>query len=451
MMRARHRGTAAVAGAPARIRTMDVELGEAPPPVAARSADGRMDASIRALVRLHGCPLGVVDLDLPERGLGAEALALAIARELGEEIHRHLADDELMPGAADAASPRCLARRRALRDRAPRASVIVATRERPQSLSRCLRSLRALDYPDYEVIVVDNAPATTATAALVAARHSDEVHYTVEDRPGLAAAHNRGMAEARGEILAFTDDDVVVDRHWLLELAMGFELAPDVGCVTGMIVAAELQTRAQVWSEARWGLGKGFAPRVFRSADRDRLGALFPFAAGRFGSGANMAFRAQTLHDVGGFDPALGTGTPACGGDDLAIFFAVIAAGYSLVYSPGAIIRHWHRRDYASLRRQAYGYGSGLTAYLTKTVADDPRRIVGLATGAPAGLLRVVSPRSPKNAGTPADYPRELKWCELLGMLHGPARYLRARTALRRVQAARARRASGAPEIRSSV
>jgi GT2 family glycosyltransferase len=452
MTRARHRGNAPVARAPARIRPMEIELGDPPPRVPARSADGRMDASVRALVRLHGCPLGVVDLDLPERGLGAEELALAIDRELGEEIRRHLADDELTPRrGAGAALPRCLARRRAFRDRAPRASVIVATRERPLSLSRCLRSLHRLDYPAYEVIVVDNAPATTATKALVAARHPREVRYIVEDRPGLAAAHNRGMAEARGEILAFTDDDVVVDRHWLLELAMGFELAPDVRCVTGMIVAAELQTRAQVWSEARWGLGKGFAPRVFRSADRDRLGALFPFAAGRFGSGANMAFRAQTLHDLGGFDPALGTGTPARGGDDLATFFAVIAAGHGLVYTPGAIVRHWHRRDYASLRRQAYGYGAGLTAYLTKTVADDPRRIVGLAAGAPAGLLHVVSPRSPKNAATPADYPRELRWWELLGMLHGPAGYLRARGAIRSRPTARAGRASGAPEIRSAV
>jgi GT2 family glycosyltransferase len=433
------RGNASVAGEAAPIRTMEVELGEGFAAVPARSADGRTYVKVRALVRLHGCPLGVVELDLREGGLSAEALASAIERELGEDIRRHLAHDELTTAGhgADEASPRCLARREAFRSRAPRASVVVATRERPLSLSRCLRSLGALDYPDYEIIVVDNAPATTATEVLVAARHSPEVRYTVEDRPGLAAAHNRGMAEARGAILAFTDDDVVVDRHWLLELAMGFELAPNVGCVTGMIVAAELQTQAQIWSEARWGLGKGFAPRVFRRPDRDRRGALFPFAAGVFGSGANMAFRAQTLHDVGGFDPALGTGTPARGGDDLAIFFDVIAAGYHLVYTPSAIVRHWHRRDYASLRRQAYGYGAGLTAYLTKTVADDPRRIVGLATGAPAGLLHLLSPRSPKNAATPTDYPRELRLWELLGMLRGPASYFKARGATRTVAGAR--------------
>jgi GT2 family glycosyltransferase len=307
--------------------------------------------------------------------------------------------------------------------------VVVATRDRSASLSRCVDSLLALDYPDYEVVVVDNSPATSATERLIAARYPRAVRYVVERRPGLGAAHNRGLAVAGGEIVAFTDDDVVVDRRWLLELATAFAWAPDIACVTGMISAAELETPAQVWSEARWGLGKGSIPRVFRIADRWRLGALFPFAAGRFGSGANMSFRTEVLRELGGFDPALGTGTASRGGDDLAAFFAVIAAGYALAYAPGAIVRHWHRRDYASLRRQAYGYGAGLAAYLTKTVVDDPRRLVGLAAGAPAGLVHLLSPGSPKNAATPQDYPRELRRWELLGMLGGPTSYLWARRA----------------------
>jgi GT2 family glycosyltransferase len=318
---------------------------------------------------------------------------------------------------------------RASPPRLPRASVVVATRDRSASLLRCLDSLLALDYPDYEVVVVDNAPATSATQRLIAARYPCEVRYVVEGRPGLAAAHNRGLAVAGGEIVAFTDDDVVADRRWVLELATAFGWAADIACVTGMISAAELETPAQIWSEARWGLGKGSAPRVFRISDRRRLGALFPFAAGRFGSGANMAFRTDVLRELGGFDPALGAGTPSRGGDDLAAFFAVIAAGYALAYAPEAIVRHWHRRDYASLRRQAYGYGAGLAAYLTKTVADDPRRFVGLAAGAPAGLVHLLNPGSPKNAATPRDYPRALRWWELLGMLGGPPSYLRERWA----------------------
>jgi glycosyltransferase involved in cell wall biosynthesis len=317
----------------------------------------------------------------------------------------------------------------AFRTQPPRASVIVATRERSASLSRCLDSLLALDYPDYEVVVVDNAPVTDATERLIAVRYAREVRYVVERRRGLAAAHNCGIAMARGEIVAFTDDDVVADGRWLLELASAFEWATDIACVTGMICPAELETPAQVWSEARWGLGKGPTSRIFRTSDRPRPGSMFPFAAGQFGSGANMAFRTDVLRKLGGFDPALGTGTPSRGGDDLAAFFGVIAAGYALAYASGAVVHHWHRRDYASLRRQAYGYGAGLTAYLTKTVADDPRRLAGLAAGAPAGLVHLLSPRSVRNARTPRDYPGELRRRELLGMLGGPRGYLRVRRA----------------------
>jgi GT2 family glycosyltransferase len=395
---------------------------------------------VRSLVRLHGCPLGVVDLDLPASGLTAEEHASAIEAQLPWAVRGRLADDNLaspapMPdargasngGAAGGSGPRSPAERRALRARAPSASVVVATRDRLQSLPRCLDSLGALDYPDFEVVVVDNAPATNATERLISARYTNVVRYVREARPGLANAHNRGIAAAAGDIVAFVDDDVIVDSGWLLELAMAFEWATDVGCVTGMILAAELETAAQVWSDGRWRLDKGFDPLVFRISDRRRLGSMFPYAAGRFGSGANMAFRRKVLHELGGFDPALGTGTPSRSGDDLAAFFAVLAAGHTLAYTPRAIVRHWHRKDYPSLRRQAYGYGAGVTAYLTKTVVDDPRRLLDLVARTPAGLAHLLNPRSAKNAATPPDYPMELRWRELLGMLGGPVGYLTAR------------------------
>src|SRR5207244_2454103 len=132
-------------------------------------------------------------------------------------------------------------------------------------------------------------------------------------RHGLALARNRGLAEADGAIVAFTDDDALPDRAWLAQLAKAFEVAPDVACVTGLVLPAELESDAQVWVDAMWGFGKGFERRVF---DRHRPpGALlYPYTAGVFGSGANMAFRTGALRDMGGFDPALGAGSPATRG-----------------------------------------------------------------------------------------------------------------------------------------
>lgn len=380
----------------------DLELG---PPRRLWSPLGRrLDEFERArvLVRLHGRPLGFVDVDRPT------------ATNVEEQARRELA-------GVIAATPACLAGRRPAE--APPATVVVATRERPSPLARCLAALAALEYPDVEVIVVDNAPRTDATRDVTASFPG--VRCVREDVPGLAAAHNRGLAEAGGAVVAFTDDDVVVDRHWLAELVAPFRADARVACVTGLIAPAALDTPEQMWQEEYWGFDKGFARRVFAFGDRGE--PLHPYAAGSFGSGASMAFRTDVLRSLGGFDPALGAGAPGFGGDDLAAFFDVLAAGHRLVYEPAAVAYHEHRREYDALRAQAYGYGAGLTAYLTKLVVDRPGRAATLAWRAPRGVAHALGARSAKNARRPAGYPRELTWIERRGMLHGPFAYLRGR------------------------
>src|SRR5204863_4084476 len=96
----------------------------------------------------------------------------------------------------------------------PTVSVAVCTRNRPQDMERCLAALSSLRYPSLEIVVVDNAPQTDATERLVR-RYSASMRYVRESRPGLGWARNRAISETRGEVLAFTDDDVMVDAGWL--------------------------------------------------------------------------------------------------------------------------------------------------------------------------------------------------------------------------------------------
>lgn len=417
------------------IRVLEVELGQPLPAVPALDeATGRRYRRAMALARWHARPLGIVDLHLDEHGLSAEDYARQIWRALHAQINAHLREQGLpeatglgVDGVAGVPAD-ARVRERSFAD-APFASVIVATRDRPESLATCLRHLLSLEYPRYEIIVVDNAPKTAATANLVRRRYGDlaRVRYVREDRPGLAAAHNRGVRAAKGAIVAFTDDDVVVDARWLAELVGGFRAAENVGCVTGSILPVELETPAQVWIEQYGGFGKGFRRRIFDLAENRPRSPLYPFTAGMFGSGANMAFTVSALRASGGFDPALGAGSVALGGDDLAAFFGVITSGYRLVYEPAAIVHHLHRRDYAGLRRQVYGYGVGLTAYLTKALIDTPQLLAGFAAKVPYGLVYALSARSPKNAKKLGDYPEELTRLERRGMLYGPLAYLRGR------------------------
>ena len=247
---------------------------------------------------------------------------------------------------------------------------------------------------------------------------SPSIRYIREDHPGAPWARNAGMDAAKGEILAFVDDDVTINTHWLTELVRGFGVAEDVVCVTGLILPLELETPAQNWFEQYGGFSKGFTPRVFDMKENRPGSPLFPYTAGTFGSGANMAFRTEYLRTVGGFDIKLGRA------EDFEAFFQVVTLGYKLVYEPGAIVRHPHNRDYKDLRRQIYRYGIGLTAFLTKTMLDNPRHLFTLATKVPYGLFFLLSDRSPKNKKKQEGYPKDLTASELKGMLYGPFAYV---------------------------
>src|SRR4051794_12582271 len=407
---------------------VDVEAGGEPPRLPACTSDGRPFARAAVAVRVHRRLVGVVDLPVHGAPDGAELARVATAA-LQERIDAHLVRDGLGPGVySNCVTPLCMREHRAFMAHAPFATVVIATRDGEATLGATLDSLLALEYPAFEVVVVDNASRGEGVRELVA-RYADAartIRCVREDRPGLAVAHNTGLAHAAGEIVAFLDDDVIADPRWLAEIGKGFEAADDVACVTGLIMAAELESPAQLWIEGYWGFAKGFERRVFDSR-RPPGEPLYPFTAGVFGSGANMAFRADALRALGGFDPGLGTGSPALGGDDLAIFFDVIAAGHRLVYEPTAVVRHRHRRDYESLKRQAYGYGVGLTAYLAKTLMDDPRRTLQLSLRAPWALAHILHPSSAKNAGRPTGLPPELQRIERRGMLVGGFAYLRSR------------------------
>lgn len=394
------------------IRIMDVELSRPVPAIDAVDADGTPLGGVFALVRDQGRPVDVVEFPLYGETITAERAGTLFAT------------------GTHAAAPASTGAIETL----PFVRIIIATRNRTDALSRCLDSLLVQNYPGYEIVVVDNAPSTSTTRDLIARRYGPggRVNYLLESRPGLGHAHNRGLADLTASIVAFTDDDVIVDPQWLGAIAANFARDTQVGCVTGLILPAELDTRAQYWTERHGGFGKGFARRCFDLAENRPRDILFPYAAGSFGSGANMAFSRTALERIGGFDSALGAGTLAKGGDDLAAFSSVVKAGFRLVYEPEAIVWHHHRRDDQGMRNQAYGYGVGLGAYLTKTLVDDPPAVLHFARALPQAAIHLLSPHSGKNSRLPPDYPRDLQWRERLGMLAGVRAYFRSRSSLRR-------------------
>jgi len=305
----------------------------------------------------------------------------------------------------------------------PRMTIAVCTRDRPEALDRCLTSLAEAGGGEIEVIVVDNAPSDGATESLVGSRHPT-TRYVREERPGLDRARNRAIAEARGPILAFTDDDVVVDPGWPAAILEVFAEAPEVMAMTGQVEPLELVAEAQRHFEAYGGFRGADEPRVLRRGPETRGPELLRWAT-QCGTGANMAFRRIVFDEVGGFDPALDVGTPTAGGGDLDLFYRILRAGHPLRYEPRAVVRHRHRPDRSGLEAQIRGWGSGLVAFLARTARTFPSERGAVVrfglrwwTHQAGRLLRAY-------VGSPG-YPPRLILCELRGAAAGIGAYRRS-------------------------
>jgi O-antigen biosynthesis protein len=317
--------------------------------------------------------------------------------------------------------------------------VIICTRDRAERLDSCLTAVLRQDYPDFEVIVVDNVPVSDAVADLVARRNAAgtagvPLRRIAEHRPGLSWARNTGLHAASGQIVAYLDDDEHPDQHWLAELARGFTLGNRVTGVSGLVLPAVLDTPAQCLYEQFGGhsKGRGLTARVFDTASHATQHPLYPLPA--FGVGASIAFDRSALIRIGGFDVALGAGTPARAGEDTAAITDLMLDGGTFVYQPGAVMWHEHREEFAEMERQLDGYGSGLTAFYARAVLRNPRHLITLARLAPRALRDLRGSDSVRNATKTDDYPASMRRASVRGMLSGPFRYLRSRRAQSRVR-----------------
>jgi len=392
----------------------------------------------RALVigARRGIPVGVADIDLrQDPGSVADQMAalLAMPEQSGSWADFPVGDAEL-----------------------PMISVVVPTIfERADELERLLDGFMKLDYPNVEFIIVDNrrtVPGNDILPELIDGKPS--VRLVRAQHPGISAARNVGAAAARGDIVAFTDDDVAVDRNWLRAIGRRFVLQPELQAITGLVLPSELETPSQIWYERYYGGFGGirtFAPVTLRSSRSSthllrgsQVEATGPdgvartpfsiYGIGAYAAGANMSFRRSALTEIGGFDLSLGTGTPARGGEDLASIINILWLGGAVGFEPAAVVHHRHRRDFVDLVSQLRGNGLGFTAMLTSLIHHDPRHLVSLGSQLPraAGRIALYSTSrlfrrgaSTRSAATAlsSHYPRSLVLHEVSNYLAGPLAY----------------------------
>lgn len=317
------------------------------------------DSGVAVLVRYQGRPLAFwMEKLATGRVMTSGEMTLRVAEKAGTRlVGEKLREELLTPDPPE---------------KLPSLTIAVCTKDHPEQLARCLDSILAACQSAtgwggvYEVIVIDNSPSDDRTREMVAARAS--VRYVLEQKTGLDFARNRALQEASGELLAYLDDDVVMDPEWPGGLAEAWAQNRDAGGFTGLILPYELVTEAQIVFEGAGGFRIAFDAGFdkLRFNRRVQTNWRYPFESGVFGAGANMVFRRQVLLELGGFDEALDTGRPLPGGGDLDIFFRVVRAGHCIAYEPRCLVFHEHRRDLPALRRQCWGWGLGFMAFVGK-------------------------------------------------------------------------------------
>ena len=312
-------------------------------------------------------------------------------------------------------------------DALPRASVVVPTLCRePLELVRLVKSLLALDYPDFDIIVVDNRVGRVVPS-LPELPSDSRVRVFTERTPGVSAARNRGIEMSTSDIIAFTDDDVIVTSNWLRVIGTRFALDPEIEGIGGLVLPWELESAPQVWFEEFYG---GFSPSFrFEKLSMARLkkvDKMFPYAVGRFGAGCNMAYRRSTIQKLGNFDVCLGGGTPSRSGEDLLVAVDLMVRGGTYAYEPAAVIRHRHRRTEAAFLKQVFSYGTGLTALYTALIAKDPRHLFALARRVPVGVAHLLRSPEARSVSSSPSYPRRTLIYQVVGMVYGPLAYVRS-------------------------
>ena len=232
----------------------------------------------------------------------------------------------------------------AARESWPSVSVVVCAYNAADTIDECLESIDALDYPRLEVIVVnDGSTDDTGTRAHAwAERGAGKTTRRVIDVPngGLSLARNIGLEAATGEIVAYTDADVRVDPLWLAYLVQPFLRSDVVGSGGPNVVPGDDPWIAQAVARAPGG-----PTHVLLD---DRIAEHVP--------GCNMAFRAEALRAIGGFNPIF-----LRAGDDVDVCWRLQARGWKIGFSPSALVWHRHRASVRAYWRQQVGYGEGET------------------------------------------------------------------------------------------
>lgn len=230
-------------------------------------------------------------------------------------------------------------------------SVVIPTYNRHATLRQCLNALLAQSHPAQEIIVVDDG-STDGTAEMMTSDFPT-IRYFRQHNAGPASARNRGIREATGDFIAFTDDDCLPPADWLERLADGYRRHPEVAGVGGYLDAPDEVLEHNALAQYDYFVSH----TLYKAGDEEYVGG-FECPAGGTNS---MSYAKRWLDSVGGFDETF----PYAAGEDADLKWRICQRGARLLYVPVRVL-HLHRYEWESFRAQQIRRGRGAVHFERK-------------------------------------------------------------------------------------
>ncbi len=373
--------------------------------------------AVRVLVRAGTVPIGDVFVrPVRTRAVTPRRLQRRIARKYAQRIIKLLATEQtpeldglLVPEGAPQDVCEAFANGHGQQSwPTPGATVAVYTQGKEALLAACIFNLRQLDYPSFEILVVDsgNDPVPTRDVA-----EKLGVRYVRCLSTAPARARNAAIEQARNDWVAFIDDDCRPERNWLKELVRPVAQDPNCRCVCGMVQPARLDSTADIAFELHRGLAQRFDEVVVKPAILT-ASSTRPAPLWHLGSAANLLVHKQFTQLAGGFDTRLAWG------EEADLFYRALRDDYTVHYTPRAIVHHHRTWTRKTLRQHVRTAAVARAGYHVQRVArhGDLRSLLELAWHRPKLLVReLIRAMSGKTK-----FPWSMLLVELRGTLAGP-------------------------------
>jgi glycosyltransferase involved in cell wall biosynthesis len=252
----------------------------------------------------------------------------------------------------------------------PDVSIVICTRNRNGRIMSTLDSIFENTYHQFEVIIIDQSANESTWKAVQPFMVDPRIVYKRTKTCGLSKARNIGLAEAQGEIIAFTDDDCRVSHNWIDSILEEFANHPTVSSIFGRIIPGDLPDSSNMDHDFNWSQAERLQ-QILPMAKKDELFSQLykenPNNLG-FGHGANMSFKRSTFSKYGKFDEFLGAGAALGAWEDRDIGHRILLGGGQILYSPNVVIYHDHWREWPEVKTTFTNYAIGTGTAVNKYI-----------------------------------------------------------------------------------